>query len=130
MRLWTKAALLTLIPLIIMTVIGVTLFFQGSTDDGRSTIAVGVILAATMGASVIYQIEQWPLRKQSLAHLGVMAVTVLPALLLSGWFPLDTPWGYFLTLGLFALTGAILWLTFYAISHRTAPQPSSSEADS
>jgi xanthine/uracil permease len=95
MRLWTKAALLTLIPLIIMTAIGVTLFSQGSADDGRSTIAVGVILGATMGASVIYQVEQWPLRKQSLTHLGVMAGTVLPALLLSGWFPLDTPGGLF-----------------------------------
>ncbi|MDN6152265.1 MAG: DUF3021 domain-containing protein [Yaniella sp.] len=123
MRLWTKAALLTLIPLMIMTAIGVTLFSQGSPDDGRSTIAFGVILAATMGASVLYQVEQWSLRKQSLTHLGIMAVTVFPALLLSGWFPLDTPWGYFLALGLFALTGAIFWLTFYLIFHRTAKHP-------
>jgi len=53
-----------------MTALGVALFFHGSADDGRSTIAFGVILAATMGASVIYQVKQWNLRKQSLTHLS------------------------------------------------------------
>ncbi|MGO1524123.1 MAG: DUF3021 domain-containing protein [Nesterenkonia sp.] len=118
MRLWIKAALLTLIPLAIMTAIGLSLISQGDTSDGRGTVVVGVIIAAVMGASVIYQIERWSLRTQSLVHLGIMVVTVLPALLLSGWFPLDTLWGYLAVIGVFTAVGVVLWSVFYLISTR------------
>ena len=118
MRLWIKAALLTLIPLAIMTAIGLSLISQGDTSDGRGTVVVGVIIAAVMEASVIYQIERWSLRTQSLVHLGIMVVTVLPALLLSGWFPLDTLWGYLAVIGVFTAVGVVLWSVFYLISTR------------
>ena len=118
MRLWIKTALLSLIPLAIMTAIGLSLISQGDTSDGRATLTVGVIISAVMGASVIYQIEKWSLRTQSLVHFGIMVVTVLPALFLSGWFPLDTPWGYLAVIGVFAAVAIVLWSVLYLISTR------------
>ena len=108
-RLALRAFLLGAIPLVVMTSIGVFLLRDGQTADGRSTLAVGVIVAAVSASSVIYQTEGWSLRRQSLAHFVVMAITVLPALLLSGWFRLDTLAGALLVVGLFLLAGLVLW---------------------
>ncbi|HJG46371.1 DUF3021 domain-containing protein [Corynebacterium variabile] len=113
MRLPLKAALLAGIPLVIMTAIGASLLIQGQTADGRSTLAVGVIVAAVSGGTVIYRIDRWSLPKQSLAHLALMAVTVLPALFLSGWFPLDSAAGVLAVVGIFAATGVVLWTAVY-----------------
>lgn len=44
-----------------------------------------------------------------------MVVTVLPALLLSGWFPLDTVGGVLLVVAVFALVGMVLWLSLFLI---------------
>lgn len=66
------------VPLVIMGVIGAALLAQGDTSNGRSTLAVGVIIAATSGTSVLYQLEQWKLSFQSLIHFGIMLVTVPP----------------------------------------------------
>lgn len=115
MRLPLKLLLLVGIPLVIMGGIGLMLLGEGDTDNARSTFAVGVIIAAVSGASVIYQVERWRLLRQTLIHLAVMTVTVLPAILLSGWFDLSTGTGWLLALGVFALTGVALWLIFYVI---------------
>lgn len=98
------------IPLIIMGAIGTMLLDQGETSDARSTFAVGVIIAATSGTAVLFQIDKWKLSFQSLLHFLIMLFTVLPALYLSGWFPLETPLDYLSVLGIFLLTGAVLWL--------------------
>lgn len=103
------------VPLIIMGVIGTMLLIQGDATSARSTFAVGVIIAATGGASVIYQVERWKLRIQSLIHFAVMLCTVLPALYLGGWFTLNEPIDYFSVLGIFLVTGVVLWLVFYLI---------------
>lgn len=103
------------IPLVIMTAIGVALFVQGKTEDGRATLAVGVIAAAVSGASTVYQIETWSLRKQTLVHFAIMTVTVLPALLLSGWFALDSVWGYVGVIATFLGAGVLLWAFFFVL---------------
>ena len=118
-KLLRLGAILAGIPLIVMTVIGVILLNQGQSENGRSTIAVGVIVAATSGASVIYQIEGWTLQRRTLAHFALMVVTVLPALLLSGWFALDTAGGVFLVVGIFLAAGVALWTIFYLIYRLT-----------
>lgn len=118
MPLLLKATLLTGIPLLIMTAIGLALIAQGKLVDGRSTLAVGVIVAAVAGSSVIYQVDRWSLRKQSLLHFGIMLVTVLPALFLSGWFPLDTARGYIAVIGMFLTAGAVFWAVLYFIFTR------------
>ncbi|SDQ13172.1 DUF3021 domain-containing protein [Microbacterium sp. cf332] len=124
MTLRVKAALLAGILLLVMSAIGFTLFAQDKPIDGRATLAVGVIVAATSGSSVIYQIDRWRLRKQSLVHFVIMCLTVLPALLLSGWFPLQDAWGYLTVVGVFLSTGLILWLALYLIFTTLVPRRS------
>ena len=114
-RLALRAIFLGAIPLVVMTSIGVFLLRHGQAWDGRSTLAVGVIVAAVSASSVIYQAEGWSLPRQSLAHFVGMAITVLPALLLSGWFRLDTLAGVLLVVGLFLLVGLVLRSALFLI---------------
>lgn len=110
-----RAVFLGVIPLVLMSVIGAFLLRDGQLADGRSTLAVGVIIAAVSASSVIYQVDRWSLMRQSLTHLTVMLVTVLPALLLSGWFPVDTIGGVLLVVAVFALVGMVLWSSLFLI---------------
>ncbi|QIS42722.1 DUF3021 domain-containing protein [Clavibacter capsici] len=114
-RLLLRAALLGGIPLVVMSAIGAYLLAGGQTADGRSTVAVGVIVAATAAGSLLYQVPGWSLPRQSAAHFALMLVTVLPALLLSGWFPVDTPGGVLAVVGIFLATGLVLWTTLYLV---------------
>lgn len=72
-------------------------------------------MAAVAGFSVIYDIEPWSLLKQSVVHLGCMTVTVLPCLLLSGWFTIDGPRDVLVLLGYFVATGAMIWTIGYLV---------------
>lgn len=109
MPLGVRAALLASIPLVSMAGIGIALLAQGKTADGRSTLAVGVIVAALCGAATIYWVKRWTLAQQTLVHAGVMAVTALPAMIFSGWFPLDQAWGWGAILGVYVLGGVVGW---------------------
>lgn len=86
-------------------------------------LALGVMVSALAGASVVYQIERWSLARRSAVHFAIMAVTVLPALLLSGWFTLDSLGGYAVVIGLFLVTGAVLWMVMYLLSTRLGRSP-------
>ena len=104
-----------------MSAIGAALYARGQPDDGRSTLAVGVIVAAVSGGSFIYRVGAWSFAKQSVLHFLLMLVTVLPALLLSGWFSLESFADYALVALLFLATGAVLWAVFtaiFAVIHR------------
>ncbi|MDN5685970.1 MAG: DUF3021 domain-containing protein [Brachybacterium sp.] len=116
-----KVAVRAGVPAVIMTGIGVALLAEGEVEDGRSTIAVGIIVAAVAGSSVIYEVERWGLLRQSLVHVGVMVVTVLPVLLLSGWFPLDTVRGFLIVIGTFLLAGAVLWSMMFLVFTALVP---------
>lgn len=116
MNLPLKAALRAAIPLAIAIPIGLSLLLSGETVQGQSTFAAGVIVAALLAGSLIYQVEKWSLPKQSLLHFGLMVVTVLPALLLSGWFPLGTVADYLIAVAAFLASGAVLWTLMYFIS--------------
>ncbi|QTX06187.1 DUF3021 domain-containing protein [Agromyces archimandritae] len=102
-----------------MSAIAIALQASGDVAQARSTFCVGIIVAATCGASVIYGIERWSLAKQTAVHFAVMVCTVLPALLASGWFPLDDFWGVALVVAVFLGTGAVLWTLFALIGLRT-----------
>ena len=98
------------IPLAIMSTISLIMRWQGEdADQVRSTFIVGLIITAVAAATVIYDIEGWSLRKQSVVHLAIMAVTVLPLLLLSGWFSLNSSTDYFGVVGIFLLVGLVTW---------------------
>ncbi|MFD2341246.1 DUF3021 domain-containing protein [Clavibacter tessellarius] len=114
-RLLLRAVLLGGIPLAVMSAIGAYLLLDGRTADGRSTLAVGVIVAATAAGSLLYQVPGCSLPRQSVAHFALMLVTVLPALLLSGWFPVDTAGGVLTVVGIFLAAGLVLWTTLYLV---------------
>lgn len=101
------------VPLLTMGGIGLALPSQDEVADGRSTLAVGVIVAAVAGASVLYEIDAWPLSRRTAAHVGAMVATVLPALAASGWFDVASPRGIAAMLAAFFATGLILWATVY-----------------
>jgi NADH:ubiquinone oxidoreductase subunit H len=67
-------------------------------------------------------VSRWPLRVQSAIHFAIMVGTVLPALLLSGWFPLANPTDYLIVLGIFLLVGLILWVVFFLIFGVVVPR--------
>lgn len=116
MRIFSKALVRGGIPLAIMTGISLMMRFQGmDSAQVRSTFVTGLIVTAVAAASVIYEVDRWPLKKRSLVHLAAMAATVLPCLLLSGWFRLDTLPDYLAVLGIFALAGLVLWTAAYLV---------------
>ena len=98
-----------------MSAIGAYLLAAGQIADGRSTLAVGVIVAATAAGSLLYQVDRWSVTRASVTHFALMLVTVLPALLLSGWFPTDTAGGVLAVVGIFLATGLVLWTTLYLV---------------
>lgn len=110
-----RGLLLATISSVIFGVMGIALLLEGDASTARSTFAVGVIVAATSGASVIYQVERWSLSAQSTIHLTVMLFTVLPALFLSGWFPLSSPMDHLAVVGIFVATGLVLWLVMFLV---------------
>ncbi|MGJ1429388.1 DUF3021 domain-containing protein [Clavibacter sepedonicus] len=98
-----------------MSAIAAYLLADGRTADGRSTLAVGVIVAATAAGSLLYQVDRWSLTRQSVTHFVLMLATVLPGLLLSGWFRVDTAGGVLAVVGIFLATGLVLWTTLYVV---------------
>lgn len=113
---------LIMIPLVIMAMLGVLLLAQGDTANARGSFALGVIAAAVCGASSVYQVKAWNLKMQSVVHFGIMLVTVLPAMYLSGWFILANAMDYLQVLGMFLMVGAVLWLLFYLIFGELQPR--------
>lgn len=106
------------ITLIVMATIGVALLLQEDAANARSTFALGMIV----GPSAAYQVKAWNLKTQSVIHFGIMLVTVLLAMYLSGWFALGNAMDYLQVLGIFLMVGAALWLLFYLIFGELQPR--------
>ncbi|MDO5018095.1 MAG: DUF3021 family protein [Lagierella massiliensis] len=104
------------IPFIIMTIISIIMKSQGfNMYQVKSTFIVGIIISIVVGASVIYEVRQWTLLKQTIVHFIFMLITVYPCLLISGWFELNTFLDYFKVLALFIMVGIVLWTILYFI---------------
>ena len=116
-----KIAILTgIIPLIIMTIISIIMKYQGIDPfQVRGTFIVGIIIASVAAASVIYEIENWSLFKQSVIHFLIMLVTVLPLLYISGWYKLNSVLDYVKVFGIFLFVGIVLWTISYFIFGKT-----------
>lgn len=105
-----------IIPLIIMTTISITMKYQGiDSFKIKSTFIVGIIITSVAAASVIYEVEDWSLFKQSVIHFTIMLVTVLPCLYISGWFKLNNFFDYLKVFGIFLFVGIVLWSILYFI---------------
>ena len=111
-----KAILRGIIPLIIMTIISIIMKYQGiDSFQVRGTFIVGIIIALVAAASVIYEIENCSLFKQSVIHFLIMLVTVLPCLYISGWYKLNNVLDYVKVFGIFLFVGIVLWTISYFI---------------
>lgn len=107
------------IPLIIMISLSTIMHFQGLDPfQVRSTLIVGLIVSVVAATTIIYEIENWSLLKQSITHFVIMLLTVFPCLLISGWFELKSTLDYLKVFGLFVLVGIVLWSLSYFILGR------------
>lgn len=114
------AILRGIIPLIIMTIISIIMKYQGIDPfQVRGTFIVGIIIASVAAASVIYEIKNWSLFKQSVIHFLIMLVTVLPLLYISGWYKLNSVLDYVKVFGIFLFVGIVLWTISYFIFGKT-----------
>ncbi|HEO3116630.1 TPA: DUF3021 family protein [Streptococcus agalactiae] len=114
------AILRGIIPLIIMTIISIIMKYQGIDPfQVRGTFIVGIIIASVAAASVIYEIENWSLFKQSVIHFLIMLLTVLPLLYISGWYKLNSVLDYVKVFGIFLFVGIVLWTISYFIFGKT-----------
>ena len=105
-----------IIPFIIMTAISLMMKYQGvDVFQVKSTFLVGIIVTSVAASSVIYEIENWSLLKQSVVHFVIMLVTVFPCLLVSGWFKLNNILDYIKAFGIFLFAGVVLWSIAYFI---------------
>lgn len=114
---YVRAGLIrAIIPFIIMTFISIVLFYgSGPVHEARSTFIVGLISSFVAGFSVIYNIESWSLKKQSMTHFVFMILTILPCLIFSGWYELKSVMDLTTLLGIFLIWGISLWSIFYLI---------------
>ena len=92
--------------------------FSGeSAENIRSIICGSLIVIIVVLTIPIYDIDKWSLPKQSLVHFLLMAATILPLVMISGWYDWSTPIGFLVMLGVFLLSGAVLWTIGYAFNH-------------
>ena len=111
-----RAIIRGIIPFIIMTAISLMMKYQGvDVFPVKSTFLLGIIVTSVAAASVIYEIENWSLLKQSVVHFVIMLVTVFPCLLVSGWFKLNNILDYIKVFGIFLFAGVVLWSIAYFI---------------
>ncbi|MDO5047767.1 MAG: DUF3021 family protein [Anaerococcus sp.] len=104
------------IPFIIFSIISVIMILQKMHIDlVKSTFLSGLIVSLLVGTSVIYDVERWSLKKQSIIHFLFMLVTVYPILLISGWFKLKDTIDYLRVFAFFILIGIVLWSIIYLI---------------
>ncbi|SJM60736.1 hypothetical protein FM101_06445 [Arthrobacter rhombi] len=106
----------------IMSGIAARLAALDKTSDARGTLTAGVIVASIMAASVIYDVEAWSLRRQTVVHFLAMALTVFPALCLSGWFPAQTAADILVIGGYFLIVGLVAWVLAYCVFGIVVPR--------
>ena len=80
------------------------------------TLVSGLYGAATMGGTVLYDIERWPLALSSAAHYLVVAVPFVPMALLLGW--MRSPSEFLVVAGIQLVAYFLIWLILYAIYRR------------
>lgn len=104
------------LPFVMMSGISLMMHLQQLDEfQVSSTFITGLIMTAVGASSVIYDVNSWPLLKQSLIHFLVMLLTVFPCLVFSGWFPTNTSFDIVKIVGIFVFTGLVLWSVSYLV---------------
>lgn len=111
-----KGIIRGLIVFLIMSGISLIMSVQGMDETQiRGTFIAGLIFTSVAIFSVIYDIKGWSFLKQSAVHFLLMAVTVFPCLLISGWFQLNKTTDYLKVFGVFLIVGFVSWALLYFI---------------
>lgn len=104
------------ITLVLMSIIVAVLYFNDEYDQARSTFSVALIIFFVGVATIIYDIDSISLFKRSVIHFFVMLITVYPILVLSGWFPLNSPKSFFIIFLYFICCGTVIYTIMLTIA--------------
>ncbi len=116
MKLFLKGLTRGAIPFIFMLAMSIWNYFQGPSTDARTFLFNGLIILFLGIASVIYEIRDWSFFKQITIHYITMLLTVLPILLLSGYYPLNSFSDLLDVFLLFNKVGLMLFVATFIIS--------------
>lgn len=94
------------ITLVVMMLIS---FGIADPTQAHGTWIAGVIGCFVILAAMIYTIDSWSLRKRTVMHTLAMLMTVLPCLVISGWFDTASWQGIGLMLLTYAGFGVVGW---------------------
>ena len=72
----------------------------------------GLLGAASVGLTVIFQMERWSIAKQTFLHFLGLGLVFFPISFLAGWMPPSTT-GVLLFIGIFILVYLTMWLAQY-----------------
>jgi hypothetical protein len=97
------------IPFVILEIFAVALYFQEKYADSNDLFWGGFLILTLGAATVIYNIDNWSLPKQSIAHFSIMFLTVYPILLLSGWYPVTSFVDAFSVFITFLISGVVIF---------------------
>ena len=104
---------------IVLVFMGMGLYFQakkGMDSQFYSILAVTIISASIAGFNVIYDYDVWSVKKKIIVHTICMAITVLPALYISGWYDTTSIHGLFAILASFVIFGLVAVTIGYLVS--------------
>ncbi|MCB5054108.1 DUF3021 family protein, partial [Streptococcus mutans] len=92
LKTFLKPTLRRVIVILSITLLLSAFLYWGQRDrfNARNVLCTGIIITAIAGAWNIYDLNSLSLIKRSLIHFLLMVITILPTLLLSGWFPIKT----------------------------------------
>jgi chromate transport protein ChrA len=85
-------------------------FFIDDDMQAKGALVTGLIVAITIAAIPIYDIDRWSLAKRSVVHFLAMLVTVFPLLLISEWFSVPV------SILVFLLFGVAGWTIGYIVN--------------
>ncbi|MGH1649516.1 DUF3021 family protein [Enterococcus gilvus] len=114
--LFLQGVLRGVVPLIIMSTIAFILKRQNKASEAKGTFYSALIVFFVSFATVIYNIDQWSLFKQTSLHFLIMSITIYPILLISEWFPTKTIKDRSIVFCYFLFTGVILWSLFFLLN--------------
>ncbi len=96
------------------------LFADQDPQATRDTVAGCLIGIVIVLAIPIYSVDKWSLLHQSIIHFLLMAVTILPIVIFSGRFEINTTSDFLKIIGMFLLSGVAAWsigyTSYYLIS--------------
>ena len=86
-------------------------------SQSHGAFIAGLIAFFVILAMPIYSIDAWSVRKRTIVHIVAMLITVVPCLVVSGWFDVTTGLGIATMLVTYVGFGIAAWTVGYVL-HR------------